>query len=72
MKHKGDWELWHLSQAAVVIQKCYRGYSKRGELAVQWAAAQRIQAAWQSSAARARYSDTLRRITFVQARCPSA
>ena len=67
-----EWELWALSQAAVTIQKCYRGYCVRVELAVQWAASQRIQAAWRSSAARARYSNTLRRITLVQARYLSA
>lgn len=55
-------------QAALVIQKCYHGYCERLELAVQWAAAQCIQAAWRSSAARTSYRNTLRRIILVQAR----
>ena len=55
-------------QAALVIQKCYHGYCQRLELAVQWAAAQCIQAAWRSSAARRSYRNTLHSIILVQAR----
>jgi len=58
----------------VVIQKCFRGFSARLDLAVQWAAAQTIQAAWRSAATRLRFGVTVHRIILVQVPrlfCPS-
>ena len=53
-------------QAALVIQKCYRGFCARLDLAVQWAAAQTIQAAWRSTSARLRFGVTVHCIILVQ------
>ena len=53
-------------QAATIIQKCFRGFCTRLDLAVRWAAAQTIQAAWRSAVTRLRFGVAVHRIILVQ------
>ena len=57
-------------QAALVIQKFFRGFCARLDLGVQWAAAQTIQAAWRAFAGRLRFGVMVHRIVLVQACTP--